>query len=100
MKEHITKDGLIDTRSIPFELKRFVKINGVVSLELVATKQDIDNLPRIEAKEERTAQFIRVSSESLMCTGCGHLFRIPKHESERNIAWSYCPYCGSKLEVK
>lgn len=51
----------------------------------------IKSLP--SAQQEQTGRWSQVSGQATLCSCCG---RASNAKQARN--WSYCPYCGKKME--
>lgn len=84
---------LINANDIPWDME------GVWFIPVV-TKEEIDNMPTIEAEPVRHAHWIWKGDEGdsrFMCSACGGKEHVPTCMGKPDI-WEYCPNCGAKMD--
>ncbi len=96
------KKKYIDVEQIQFHYLPISAIGDVYAL-----KNEVDKIPAADVQEVTHAHWIIIEHEYLNCSNCASSYFTGAESSEqarkwleKGYAYSYCPWCGAKMDGK
>ena len=92
---------LIDPKKIRFAMAPIAPflVGNSVHYEWIAFRDEVNQIPIIEAEPVKHAHWIKQKREIFKCSNCGNYLDFGGVNAGRGDA-NYCPNCGAKMDEK